>query len=45
MAAKLHQETGIAPVAPARFYTFTDLEEFEQLNKYKEVNRNTPRPN
>ncbi|HSM07414.1 MAG TPA: carbonic anhydrase [Gemmatimonadota bacterium] len=27
LAAKLQQETGTAPVAPARFYTFTDLEE------------------
>lgn len=27
LAAKLQQETGTAPVAPARFYTFTNLEE------------------
>jgi len=26
LAARLQQETGKAPVAPARFYTFTDLE-------------------
>ena len=27
LAAKLQRETGKMPVAPARFYTFTDLEE------------------
>ena len=27
LAARLQQETGKAPVAPARFYAFTDLEE------------------
>lgn len=27
LAAKLQQETGKAPVAPARFYAFSDLEE------------------
>ena len=27
LAAKLQQETGKVPVAPARFYAFTDLEE------------------
>lgn len=27
LGAKLQQETGKAPVAPARFYAFTDLEE------------------
>lgn len=27
LAATLQQETGTAPVTPARFYTFTDLEE------------------
>lgn len=27
LAARLEQETGQAPVAPARFYAFTDLEE------------------
>jgi carbonic anhydrase len=35
LAAKLQQETGKAPVAPARFYAFTDLEQNvrEQMRK------------
>lgn len=37
LAAKLQQETGTAPVAPARFYTFTNLEENvgEQVRKVR----------
>lgn len=37
LAARLQQETGKAPVAPARFYTFTDLEENvrEQVRKVR----------
>lgn len=37
LAAKLQQETGKAPVAPARFYAFADLEENvrQQLRKVR----------
>jgi carbonic anhydrase len=37
LAAKLQQETGKAPVAPARFYAFTDLKENvrQQMHKVK----------
>jgi carbonic anhydrase len=37
LAAKLQQETGKAPVAATRFYTFTDLEEniLQQMRKVR----------
>ena len=37
LAAKLQQETGTAPVVPARFYAFTDLEEnvHQQIRKVR----------
>ncbi len=35
LAAKLQQKTGKAPVAPARFYAFTDLEENVRQQMHK----------